>query len=106
MELEDIKYKYIIDLAKFFIEKHRDEQMPLNLVVRNIETFAPYITNIGYTFDQTIWPSDKPDWYKNMIEFRVQLSGSVSYLPFRLFINKGSDQTPIMLQPGTFNWEQ
>jgi hypothetical protein len=108
MELNDIKYDFVINLTKFFVEKYRDGEIKkLDLIDRNVVQLAPFVLNFGHTFDESIWSPGKPEWYKNLIDFKVQLVGTLGYLPFRLFIKKGYDQKPILLIPGThyWNWE-
>lgn len=106
MDLNSIKYDYVIELTKFFLEKYRDGELKkLHHIDRNVVALAPFVQNYASYFDETLWPPDKPEWNKNLIEFRVQLSGAVSYLPFRLFVKKGFNQKPILLVPGTLNWD-
>lgn len=106
MELDEIKYKFIVDLAKFFISKYKTKELKsLDLVVNNIKAMAPFIQEIGYTFDESIWFPTKPKLYNNLIEFKVQLRGQIAYLPFRLYVNKGFSQKPILLKPGTMEWD-
>ncbi len=106
IELTDIKYDFVINLTKFFVEKYRDKEIrSIDLIDRNVVQLAPFILNFSHTFDETVWPPDHPDWYKNLIDFEVQLAENGGYLPFRLFINKGYDQKPILLMPYTLTWD-
>jgi len=106
MDLNSIKYDFVMDLTKFFLEKFRDGELKnVHLIDRNVLALAPFVQNFSHTFDESIWLPDKPEWYKNLIDFRVQLYGSVAYLPFRLFVKKGFNQNPILLILGTYNWD-
>ena len=105
MDLNSIKYDFVIDLTKFFLEEYRKGTFKkLDMIDRNVVALAPFVQSFAHTFDESIWPPDKTEWYKNLIDFKVQLVGNVSYLPFRLFVNKGFEQKPILLIPGTYNW--
>jgi hypothetical protein len=67
MTLNDIKYEYVINLTKFFVEKYRDGEIKdLNLIDKNVIAMAPFITNFKHTFDETIWPPTRPELYKNL----------------------------------------
>ena len=106
MDLNSIKYDFVIELTKFFLEQYKNEDLKkLHHIDRNVVALAPFVQNYASFFDESLWPPDKPEWYKNLIEFRVQLAGSVAYLPFRLFVKKGFNQKPILLVPGTLNWD-
>lgn len=97
-ELKEIKYKYVIDLTKYFINKYNDGEIKdLHSVIRNIKSLSKSIKEMTFVFDETIWLPDEPETFKNLIEFKVQLHNELEYLPFRLFINKGTEQEPILL---------
>lgn len=105
MDLNEIKYKFVIDLTKFFIGKYNiGEIKDLDLVVRNVKSLSKFVKEISYVYDETIWFPDKPETYKNLIEFKVQLHNSFDYMPFRLFINKGANQDAILLNSNFWNW--
>jgi hypothetical protein len=105
MELNEIKYKYIVDLTKFFIEKYKSGEIKnFEMVRRNVIALAPFILDFGITFDETIWLPDDPNLYNNLIEFRVQLKGTIGYFPFRLFLKEGINQTPVYIDGNTMMW--
>jgi len=105
MELNEIKYRFVIDLTKFFVGKYHDGEIKdLNLIVRNVKSLLNFIKEMSFVYDESIWFPDKPETHKNLIEFKVQLYSDLSYLPFRLFINKGTNQEPILLN-GSMMWE-
>lgn len=104
--LKSITYDYIINLTKFFLEKYNKKeikslQQVLDIVCRRV----PDIKDFAYIFDETIWVPDRPEWYKNLIEFKVAIGNSIEILPFRLKVDGGYEQKPIMLIPGTMMWE-
>lgn len=97
-ELKEIDYNYIVDLTKFFITKYRDGELKdLNMVINNVKSRSNSVKEMSFVFDETIWPPDEHEWYRDLIQFNVQLLNDLSYLPFRLFISKGMDQEPILL---------
>jgi hypothetical protein len=108
MELEEIKYRFIIDLTKFFIQKYNDGEIKdLELIVRNVKALSIFVKDMSFVYDETIWHPDKPERYKNLIEFKVQLKSDLGYLPFRLFIKKGENQEPIFLDSSMmWNWNE
>lgn len=59
---------------------------------------------MSFVYDESIWFPDKPETHNNLIEFKVKLYNDLSYLPFRLFINKGTNQEPVLLN-GSMMWE-
>jgi hypothetical protein len=99
MELDKIKYDSIINFTKFFLEKLKEKELKdLDMVIRNVKNNCPYILEMSYVFDETIWHPSNPDLYKNLIEFKVSLVGKASYLPFRLMIKEDLEcQEPIFL---------
>ena len=107
MMLNDIKIDFVVKLTKFFLEKYRDGEVKnLDAVVRNVIAISGCVGDMAYTFDESIWPPSHPEWEKNLIDFRVRLNGQcIGYYPFRLFVNKDSDQTPIFLNGETFLWD-
>jgi len=108
MELIDIEYQFVVNLTKFFVEKYRDKEIKdLDLIVRNVKHLCPFIRDFAYKFDEEIWLPNKTEYYKNLIEFKVQFrSEMMGYTPFRLFINKGFQQEPVCLQSGAFMWSE
>jgi hypothetical protein len=108
MELNEIKYEYIINLTKFFLQyyqKKNPEKKSFDMLITNVVSQCPSILEMTYKFNEEIWPPDYPEFYNNLIEFKVQLSGNLGYLLFRLFLNKGYDQTPILLKPCSYEWD-
>jgi hypothetical protein len=105
IDLFDITYEYVVNLTKLYLEKYRDGEMNLDKLSRVIQNIVPGIVTFSYKFNEEIWPPDKPELYENLIEFKVQLRGTYSYLPFRLMVKKGYNQEVILLKPGTFLWE-
>ena len=98
MELRDITYNYIVELAKYFITVMKNtEQKEFALLVRRVKSKCPEILNMGYVFDETIWPSNEMEKYENLVEFRIQLYGIIESMPFKLYLNKGQDQKAIHL---------
>lgn len=105
MELNEIKYRFVIDLTKFFVGKYNDGQIKdLNLIIRNVKSLSNFVKEMSFVYDESIWFPDRPETNKNLIEFKVQLYNDLSYLPFRLFINKGTNQEPILLNDSMM-WE-
>ncbi len=97
-ELDHIKYKFIIDLTRFFIGKYNNGIISdLDLVVNNVKSQVNFIKEMSFVFDETIWFPNHPETYKNLIQFNVKLHNTSHYLPFRLLINKGMNQEPILL---------
>lgn len=106
-ELNEIKYNFVVDLTKFFVGKYKDGEIKdLNLIIRNVMSSSKFVKDMAFVYDETIWLPDNPNAYKNLIEFKVQLQNEVCFLPFRLFIDKGANQEPIFLKPGTMIWEK
>jgi hypothetical protein len=104
MELNEIKYRFVIDLTKFFVGKYNDGEIKdLNLIVGNVKSLSNFVKEMSFVYDESIWFPDKPETHKNLIEFKVQLYNDLSYLPFRFFINKGTNQEPILLN-GSMRW--
>ena len=104
-ELNEIKYRFVMNLTKFFVEKYRDGEIKeLESIIRNVKTLSNFVMNMSFVYNETIWFPDKHETYKNLIEFKVQLCGNVNYLPFRFFINKGISQEPILLNESMM-WE-
>lgn len=98
MELNEIKYYYVIDLTKYFLEKYKTGEIKdFEHLIRCVKSNAPFIQSFSYKFDEEIWLPSNPELYKNLIEFRVQLNSLIEYLPFRLMISRGSEQMPIFL---------
>ena len=98
MELRDITYNYIVELAKYFITVMKNtEQKEFALLVRRVKSKCPEILNMGYVFDETIWPSNGDEKYENLVEFKIQLCGIIESVPFRLYLKKGQDQEVIKL---------
>jgi len=106
MELKEIQYDYIVNLTKFFLEKKKTGELKsFEQVIHNIKTLVPSITNFSYKFDEEIWLPTEPELYNNLIEFKVQLYGTVEYLPFRLMLNKDYEQEPIYLNQNMI-WQE
>ena len=104
-ELNEIKYRFVIDLTKFFVGKYNNGEIKeLELIVRNVKALSNFVKDMSFVYDETIWFPNKPETHKNLIEFKVQLMNNLSYLPFRFFINKGTNQEPIMIN-GSMMWE-
>jgi hypothetical protein len=96
-ELNKIQYKFVMDVTRFFVDLYgKDEIKDFDQIIRNVKSQAPFVLNMGFTFDETIWFPIEPDTIRNLIEFKVQLNGKSSWLPFRLFINKGLNQEIII----------
>lgn len=105
MELDEIKYNYAVELTKFFLEKYRDREIDsLDAVVRNVKRFNIAVMEMSYTYDESVWFPTMPETIRDLVEFKVQLSGSMGYLPFRLFVSKGYDQEPIFAVNGFWDW--
>ncbi len=98
-ELNKIKYRFVIDLTKFFVEKYSNGEIKdLELIIRNVKSLANFVKEMSFVYNEGIWFSDNPDTYKNLIEFNVQLYNEIEYLLFRLYINKGMNQEPIFIK--------
>lgn len=98
MELDEIKYNFVIELTKFFLDKYKTGEIKnLNAVVSNVKSISVFVKEIDFVYDETIWFPDQPETFKNLIQFKIQLSGNLGYLPFRLFIKKGKNQNAILL---------
>jgi len=97
-KLDEIKYKFIIELTKLFVEKYKlGEIKDIDLIIKNVKLNAIFIQEFAYRFNEEIWSPNEPELYNNLIEFKIQLSGNLEYLPFRLMINKGFEQEPTYL---------
>jgi hypothetical protein len=94
--LHEIKYKYIIDLTKYFLSLYRDGEIKdLSRLVSIVKSNANCIAGMGFVFDESIWPPNRPEYYKNLVLFDMKLKGSGNVLIFRLMIDKGIDQEPM-----------
>ena len=101
-ELKEIEYNFIINLTKFFLDRYKDGELKeLEGIIRDVKARAPFVINMGFTFDKSIWLPDELEWYENLIEFKVQLVNELEILPFRLFLNGGTEQKPILLSNPT-----
>jgi hypothetical protein len=106
MNLDEIKYRFIIDLTLFFVGKYKEGEIKeISSITHNVKTLSGnIIQEISFVYDESIWPPSNEEAIKNLIEFKVQLTNTISYLPFRLYINKGSDQEPIFIN-SYMNWK-
>jgi len=103
--LGDLTYEYIINLAKYFLEKYKNKEITsLDQLVVCVMSRVPELIKFDYKFNEEIWPPEYPELYENLIEFKAELSARAEYFPFRLMMKKGFDQEAILLIPGTFIW--
>ena len=71
MELNEIKYRFVIDLTKFFVGKYNDGEIKdLNLIIRNVKSLSNFVKEMSFVYDESIWFPDKPETHKNLIEFK------------------------------------
>ena len=68
------------------------------------KSLSNFVKEMSFVYDESIWFPDKPETHNNLIEFKVKLYNDLSCLPFRLFINKGTNQEPVLLN-GSMMWE-
>ena len=97
-ELNEIKYKFVIDTTKFFVSKYVDGDVEdFNQIINNVKSLCPFIKEMAFIYDESIWPSNKPNTHNNLIQFNVQFVNEIEYLPFRFLVKKGVEQDVILL---------
>jgi len=106
MELKDIRYRFVVDLTKFFLEKYRTGELKdLGSVVQNVKSASDCVWEMSFVFDESIWTADKPELCNDLVQFNVQLKNTIEYLPFRLLVSGGFDQQPMMLN-SAMGWDK
>lgn len=99
MELENIRYKYITDLIKYYIYNFKESFISDNYnkndiynmlnrivdIIKNRDTI--FISNINYTFDPSIWPPNEPLLYNNLIRFQFSFIGYPSYFNYDILLH-------------------
>ena len=61
----------------------------------NIYKLAPFLLNVSYIYDESIWLPNEPNNYNNLIIFKIQLMYNIEYLRFGLLFNEDSNQETI-----------
>lgn len=95
-KLNEIKYNFIIELAKYFIEEYKDGYFKnFDVLIRSIKVTCSFVEEITFTFDESIWPPNKPELHNNLIVFKVKLINQLEYLQFGLLMNEDMYQETI-----------
>lgn len=97
-ELNEIKYKFVIDTTKFFVGKYIDGEIKdFNQIVNNVKSLCSFVKEMTFIYDESIWPPNKPNTHNNLIQFNVQFINEIGHLPFRFLVKKGIEQDVILL---------
>jgi hypothetical protein len=91
-ELDVINYETVAMHVKYFMKQIDGEptKKELDLLKVRVLSKCPIIREFAYTFDESIWPPDQPESYKNKIQFRFSLVNrpSVFFLVFNFSDSK------------------
>jgi hypothetical protein len=92
--LKDFQYDYIINLTKYFLNVYKDGDIKsYEHIPKYVSKQVPGILNYGVKFDEEIWMPDRPEDYKNLMQFKYQLYGTLEILSFYLRVNDDYNQT-------------
>ena len=77
MDITTIKYEYIIEIIKYYLDKLLSKDIKdLEQLIRIVKVEALFIQDLSYKFDEEIWTPNDPDLYNNLIKSSIQYGTS------------------------------
>lgn len=96
MELKYIQYRFAYELTAFFLSQIKSKTKgEFEMLMKRVRSQAKCISDIMYTFDESIWLPNETESYNNLIRFHIRLNNNVETFTFDMLVDNGYDQPKV-----------